>query len=196
MKQTKPSILELRSLSPVFDGPCCEDRLMRALAVGALVCGVALAACYSQSALDPTPQVPIDTALIGSWRCLSPDPQYPAANLAFARVAGHDREYEITWQEKPEEEGEVYRGFISLVRGSRFLNLRDPSITGWAFARYSLLRPNVLRVELLGEGPFKESKASVSPQAARATLEKALQATPEALAEICVCVKNVSVTAK
>ena len=167
---------------------------MHARAVVATACAVVLVACYSQSPLAPTPQIPIETSLIGSWRCLSPDPEQPVANLAFARLPDVDREYEITWQEKPEKEAETYRGYISLVRGFRFLNLRDPSIKGWAFARYSLLRPNVLRVELLGEGPYKEDTASVSSQVARVTLEKALKATPEALMELCVCVKNVSDT--
>src|SRR5260221_10638007 len=139
---------------------------MRSRAVVVTVCAVALVACYSQSPLDPTPQVPIDTSLIGSWRCLSPDPEQPVANLAFARLPDVDREYEITWQEKPEMEAETYRGSISLVRGLRFLNVRDPSIKGWAFARYSLLRPNVLRLELMGEGPFKEDTTSVSSKVA------------------------------
>ena len=151
-----------------------------------------LSGCYSDSPLDSSPQVQLDPALLGSWRCVSADPDSAnAATVTFAVVPGKEREYHLTWQE-PEKEADAYRAYISSVRGAMFLNVRpleESTHAGWAFFRYSFPRSNILYAEFVREEPFKDKRASASPAAARATLETALRAKPDALQEFCVCLR-------
>jgi hypothetical protein len=131
---------------------------------------------------------------VGVWRCVptNAEPSDDASvNIVANPAVAH--EYLVTWRER-EKEPEQYRAFGSSVHGQTFLNLAiaEPKLLGdgWAFARYSLLRPNVLYVELMGEEPFKAKESSTTVAAARTTLEQAILATPTAIKDFCVCVKR------
>ncbi len=175
---------------------------VRQSAVGAFIGilhALALASCYSESPLDSSPQVELDRAILGSWRCVSADGgSADVAHVTLAPAPDKEREYHLTWQEA-EKKPEPYRAFVSSVRGSMFLNVRpaeDSSHAGWAFFRYALLRSSVVYVEVAREQPFKDKKASASPEAARATLERALQAMPDPLQEFCVCLRTADEASK
>jgi hypothetical protein len=162
-----------------------------ALAVSA---ATLVAGCYSQSPLDSSPQVALDTRLLGTWRCVSADPRTPqvaTATFAVGPVA-RDRAYVLTWQDTADE-AESYRAFLSKLGSSTFLNVRplkEDRYSGWAFLRYSFLRANVVYVEFARDEPFREKASTASSAAARATLERALQTTPETLAEFATCMKS------
>jgi hypothetical protein len=160
----------------------------------AVCAATVLASCYSQSPLDPSPQSPLDQKLLGTWRCVSPDPvkaEVATAGFAVGPVT-KDGEYLLTWG-APNEEADSYRAFTSVLGDSTFLNVRplqEDQYTGWTFLRYSFLRANVLYVELVSNEPFKEKESTASAAAARATLERALRSTPETLEEYVVCFKT------
>jgi hypothetical protein len=162
----------------------------------AVCAATVLASCYSQSPLDPSPQAPLDPKLLGTWRCVSPDPVTPEVATAAFTVGPvtKDREYLLTWG-TPKEEADSYRAFTSVLGDSTFLNvhpLEEDQYSGWAFLHYSFLRANVLYVEFVSDEPFKEKESTASAAAARATLERALRSTPEILEEYVVCMKTAS----
>jgi hypothetical protein len=151
------------------------------------------AGCYSDSPLDPSPQF-LDADLLGSWNCVTSDPQPPAGVVVTLRAApARDREYNLT-VEASGEQAKSYRAFVSEVLASRFLNIHPAEDTskGWAFIRYSFPRSDlgVLYVERVSEAPFSKRESSASPEAARATLEAAFRLNPP-LRELGVCIRRV-----
>jgi hypothetical protein len=72
------------------------------------------------------------------------------------------------------------------------VNVRQAPEDGWAFLRYSFLRPNVLYLEIASHKLYDDKESSRSPKQARATLEKALRSEPAALDELCVCMRAAS----
>src|SRR5271169_6706894 len=85
-----------------------------------LVIQLALPGCYSTSPLDVSPQVRLDRQLLGTWRCVGPNPEAGPAAVTFAVAADREREYDIEAEKDPES----YRAFISRVRDQPFLNVR------------------------------------------------------------------------
>jgi hypothetical protein len=190
-----------RSLGAVYGDEAVRGRggrtcLMRSNGVGsrarlwllAALCG----GCYADSPLDPTPQVPLDSRLLGTWNCVTASPDSPeAATATLTAAPATEREYRLTWKE-PEKEPESYRAFISSVRDATFLNVRpveENEYTGWAFLRFSLPRATIISVEGARAALYQDKRSSASAAAARATLEKALESGPGALQDFCVCIR-------
>ena len=148
------------------------------------------AGCYSTSPLDATPQVDLDAKLLGRWNCISADSNGPEVAVAtFTTAPDAKREYRLTWRER-EDKTETYRAFLSSVRGSTFLNIGEQNEhPSWAFVRYTLLRDDVLYVEVANHELFKDEGSDATPAAARATLEKALKSRPDAVGTFCACVR-------
>ena len=83
------------------------------------------------------------------------------------------------------------------MNGATFLNVRPEDADAgsedlWAFVRYVLLRGNVIYGELARDSLFDAKGSSSSPAAARATLERALEADSDAVGGFCVCVREES----
>jgi hypothetical protein len=146
---------------------------MTRLAAVMLLTGTALGCYVSEVPIDPKPQADIDHALVGTWRCLpfgsSSDAEAatltvgPAANLVYG----------IRLQEG-QKEPERYEAHASLVKGTTLLNVKDLDprvpVKPWTFARYSLLLPDVLHVQIVGRKLLKGVAAS--PASLRQTLEQ------------------------
>jgi len=125
---------------------------------------------------------------------MPPDPENSEdAIVTVAKHAGFDRQYEIKWHQRDQQDAS-YRAVASSVRGSTFLDVGDADDAhtpgGWAFFRYSMLRENVVYVETVPERFFTQTEASPSVSAGRAPPEQALEATPDALEVFCLCVKK------
>jgi|SRR6185503_549206 len=145
------------------------------LAVGAL----ALGGCYEfASPIDVAPRLALDPALLGTWRCLPSDPTPDATPANFVVAQARDRVYSIALQEK-DEEPDRYEAHASEVGGRTVLNVRDldprAKAKPWSFARYTLLLPDVLRVQLVSDEVLKDVERS--PGSLRAALER-LEARP------------------
>lgn len=120
-----------------------------------LTAGLA-AGCYeSEVPLDPAPQVDADPALFGVWRCLplDGDPAEAAATVTVNR-GSQARTFAAVWEE-PGDTPDRYEGFASAVDRVAYLNTRerraDGSLSPWFFLRPSLLRPNVLLLQVVDD---------------------------------------------
>ena len=164
---------------------------MRALSqIAALVlAAVAAAGCYeSPVPLDAAAQVDLDPGVIGAWRCLGSNSSSTdgPANLTVRRV--QDRMFAVTLQEgslPPDR----YEAHTSLVKGRPIVNLRDLSSTRgkpWMFVRYSLLRPNVLQIQVVSADSLKGVEASAP--ALRKSIER-LSGRASLYMDSCVCVR-------
>ena len=163
------------------------DRWGRA---AALIAAAVVGGCYESDApLDPTPQIEVDEAWLGTWRCLpfAADADEQPATLSVQRAA--DRRYAVTWREG-EGEPDRYEAFASAVEGTPFVNLQERKageVGGtWVFVRPTLLQPNVLQVQIVAEEALKGVEKSA--KALRQAIERQLSA-PGLTVEFCVCVR-------
>jgi len=119
---------------------------------------ILLSACYSEFPLDQTPQVELDPSILGTWRCLPPDPKPDTDPLTFVVATARPKVYSIRLEAK-DEQPLLLEAYLSVVNGRPVLNVRDLDPRGpskpWLFARYSLLLPNVLRAQIVQEDLLK-----------------------------------------
>jgi hypothetical protein len=161
---------------------------------------VGLASCYDvHTPLDATPQVQVDQALLGEWRCLpmDPDPEQKAGTFVF--VATGERTYDINMPEDneggekakeettPSDETQQAEGlksplvYPSILDGATVLNIRNDDRT-WTLVRYSYLLPNVVRFELVTDS------AGDTPAELRETLHRA-GVTSDVYEDFLLCVR-------
>ena len=159
-----------------------------------LMAGCALVAtgCYDfASPLDAAPQLEIDQALVGGWRCLPAEPadeDHPQAlTIVFARTG--ERTYDIDmvtpidWSEEPVH----VPAYPSRLDGSTFLNINTHSESKpWRLVRYSYLRPNIVLFELVNEAPIRDDG---SPAALRRELIRVGEST-DVYEDLFVCVRG------
>ena len=119
---------------------------------------ILLSACYSEFPLDQTPQAELDAAILGTWRCLPPDPKPDTDPLTFVVTTARPRVYSIRLEAK-NEQPLLLEAHFSVINGHPVLNVRNLDPKGpskpWLFARYSFLLPNVLRAQIVQEDLLK-----------------------------------------
>jgi hypothetical protein len=163
---------------------------MRARAGLAALLLVALTGCYDfEAPIDPGPTIPLDPALIGTWRCLAPGQGADEKPMTLAFAAA-DREdvYAIAAAAEGSEAADRYEAHGSEVVGHTLLSVFDPTASGqpWNLVRYSFLMPQVLRLEVVDDGPL----ADVEPTswALRSALERR-DGSAGLYDDFCVCVR-------
>ena len=127
----------------------------RGMMVAALALGAA--GCYeSDYPLDPEPLIDFTPAVLGVWRCLPLEGEAGAAavTLTITRGGGRDRLYAAAWQTDGATP-DRYEAYASVLQGTTLMNVRardkhGPSGT-WTFLRHTLLRPNVLHLQVVAE---------------------------------------------
>ena len=162
-----------------------------AAGVAPLFLAAALPACYEAATpLDPTPQVDLDPALMGAWRCVGSEPKADEAAFTLLVEATAPRVTRATLAEDGDPTPDVYEGHGSRVGQRTVLNMRELDEAGqpkkaWWFVRYQLARPQVLLVELADHDALKAVDPSV------ASLRKALARTgkDDPFRLLCVCVR-------
>jgi hypothetical protein len=149
---------------------------MKSLRVVLVLTCLSLPACHDfDFPLDPTPQVEVDARLLGAWKCLGAqsDLNESAGVLRVTRQTDMISRWTL---EGPASDGTTekseYEAHGSTVKGGALLNVRDlgenvrdpggKEIGKWSFVRYSFLLPNVLRIQLVNDEPFKEIKDAKS----------------------------------
>jgi hypothetical protein len=103
-----------------------------------------------------------------------------------------ERQYYVTLAPEGEKPAH-YRAYSADVKGTAILNIQeiDPSVSsgkrGWIFGRYTLLRPDVLQLEIVQDKAF----AGVEPSAAsvREVVVQNIQ-DPEFYKDFCTCVRT------
>jgi hypothetical protein len=128
--------------------------------------------CFFRSPLDAVATVPIDAALLGTWRCLEFGAQSDSKpfNLTVARAS--DRQYSVVFQEDGESPGEL-SAYLSVVHGRTLVNIHvpDEDTKPWLIARYSVERSDMLYVELMEKDSLPG--ADTSPESFRRAVAKA-----------------------
>ena len=145
-----------------------------------------VAGCYESAfPLDPAPQLAVDPALVGRWRCITPDQSDDGVTVTVDRSG--DRTYAVAVQEA-KNTPDRYEGYLSSVNGTTLANLRnlEGGKKPWTFLHVSVLRPNVLFVQWLDKALFKG--VAETPQAVRAVIARERR-NPALLQDVCVCVR-------
>ena len=164
---------------------------MRVGRIGVLLAAAALVGCYeSPVPLDPAPQVDIDARLVGAWRCLPPSPAADdaAITITLAKTA-RDRVYEAQFIEDGKEP-DRYEVYASLVDGRPIANVRDLETTNgkpWTFARWELLRPNILELSIADDDMLKSTEPTAGGLRKRM---QALAKDPKLFGAFAVCVRQ------
>src|SRR4029453_8324572 len=145
--------------------------------------------CLFRCPLDTDATVPIDAALLGTWRCLSFEQHADEKpfNLAVARAS--DRRYSVAFQPDGDSPDQL-DAYASVVKGQTLVNVHvpvhDEGTRPWIVARYSLRRPDLLYGEGMDED--KVGDADASPESFRRAAEKASKHT-DLFKAFSVCVK-------
>jgi hypothetical protein len=158
-------------------------RLGLALAVAAA------GGCYESAVpIDPAPQADIDPGVVGSWRCLgsSADAGDEAVTIVVKRT--RDRVYEADLLEEGREP-DRYEAYASMVAGRPLMNVRDLDAKDkpWTFARYDLLRPDILEIRIASDDALKG--VDPTPAAIRKRITS-LARDPGLFSGFCVCVRQ------
>ncbi len=136
-----------------------------------LAAAVAAAGCYEDTVgIDPSPLIPIDAQLLGSWRCVGPSVNENAFTITVGRAT--ERTYAVTYQETGEPDDHL-SAFISKVKETTFLNISKQGQAGpprWNVLRVVLLRPDVAELRIVEDTLLK----GVAPAALHATIERQL----------------------
>lgn len=152
---------------------------------------VLLAGCYeSPFPLGPVAEGTIDSRLLGTWRCVQPE-EDENKPLLITALPFDEKQYYVGLASE-EEKTDHYRAYSSSVRGATLLNIQalepdvEPTERKWSFVRASLLKQNVLQLEIVREEPFKNIEPSA--RAIREVVERLLE-SPELYLEYCVCAR-------
>ena len=132
----------------------------------------------------------LDTALLGTWRCVQGGEEQNKPFLITA-MPFDEKQYYVGLDTEGEK-AVHYRAFSAAVKGITLLSLQelDPKSAAaerkWVFIRYTLLRPTILQVELVKDEAFKG--IDPTPSAVREVVEKKI-ASPELYQDFCLCTR-------
>jgi len=151
-----------------------------------LLVSVTLSACYESAApiADRAP-TPLDTRLPGQWRCVAEDaPDTSVLSISVVSAT----QYELVMgaaDEKPSR----YHAYSARLGGVTLANVQQVDEDGtpgkWVLARYTLLRPTVLQLEIASDHALEGSDEGGAPrERARRRLKKG-----DLFDQFCVCVR-------
>jgi len=132
----------------------------------------------------------LDTAILGTWRCVQGGEEQNKSFLITA-MPFDEKQYYVG-MDMEGEKAVHYRAFSAAIKDTTLLNLQelDPksatSERKWIFIRYTLLKPTILQVELVKDEAFKGMDPS--PSAVREVVEKKI-ASQEFYQDFCLCTK-------
>jgi hypothetical protein len=145
--------------------------------------------CYESDVPLGPPAAVADARLVGRWRCIADKTNPHILELNVARRG--EQQYDVRL-DMPGEDTLRYRGHGTDVRGTTLINLQeqkpgeDPSTARWDFVRATLLKPNVLDVQIVDDDLFTDKPRTAEAQ--RAVMEANI-ARPELYFDYCVCVR-------
>jgi hypothetical protein len=115
----------------------------------------------SEVPLTPVESARIDASLIGKWQYGSGVPNDPKGSGTITFFPFNEREFLAVLEEEGKKENELYRAFVSVVDGERFLNAQEIKASSekrsWAFVNYEV-NQGELRIRIVEEKLFKEKK--------------------------------------
>jgi hypothetical protein len=160
---------------------------LRWVALVVLASVLPTAGCYEATfPLDRMPQTDLSGSVIGSWRCLPADPSDTDEAVTLTVKRARDRVYDVTLEET-NQEADRFEAHASLVNATPVINLKDRDPANdkpWVFLRTSLLRPDVLAIQVLSEAAV--AKGDESAAGIRKLIE---QSQGRVFEEAAVCVR-------
>ena len=146
--------------------------------------------CYeSDFPLDPAPRLELEEAWLGTWRCLPFKADADEDPVTVSVKRGAERRYDITWLESGKAP-ERYGAFMSPIGNTRLMNVQEVKADGatgkWVFVRPTLLRPDVLQVQIVDDEAMEGVEKSLA--AVRRAIERQLS-NPGLVVDFCVCVR-------
>lgn len=157
------------------------------IAVVVLAFGSLSAGCYEAAfPLDRAPQSDLPNSVAGSWRCLPADPDDTDEAITLTITRARDRVYDVTLQET-NQDADRLEAHVSLVNTAPVINLKDLDPANdkpWVFLRTTLLRPDVLAIQVLSENAVGNADASAA--GVRKLIE---QSQGKVFEEAAVCVR-------
>jgi hypothetical protein len=136
-------------------------RLSACLAIAALASG-----CFFDSALDATPQQPVDPRLLGAWKCTDSSSTDSGAILVARRT---DNTFELLPQgEAPDADRAI--GFVSVVAGATVMNVKvihaspqPPPRHPWVFVLFRMQDDGSVSIMGSADSPFPDPDESGQP---------------------------------
>ena len=171
----------------------CSCLIIKRQLVALILTGVVLplCGCYESDFPIGSPGAgTLDMTILGTWRCVQGGEKENKLLLITA-MPFDEKQYYVGLDMEGEKPAH-YRAFSAAVKGTTLLNLQElDSRTAapkrkWIFIRYTLLKSNVLQVELVKGGAFKG--IDPSPSAVQEVVEKNI-ARPEFYQEFCLCTR-------
>ena len=130
--------------------------------------------CYESDVPLGPPAAAADARLVGRWRCVPTDKSN--AQILELNVARRgEQQYDVRL-DMPGEDTLRYRGHGTDLRGPTLINLQeqqpgeDPSTARGEFVRATLLKPNVLDVQVVDDDLFKGKARTADAQRATGPL--------------------------
>jgi hypothetical protein len=112
--------------------------------------------------LTPVEAARLDTSLIGKWLYRGDGSRDSEESGTITFIPFNEREFLAVLEEEGKKENELYRAFVSVVDGEKFLNAQEIKASSekrsWAFVNYSIINGE-LRIRIVEEKLFKEKKA-------------------------------------
>jgi hypothetical protein len=162
----------------------------RAILCMGLACSAS--ACFFDHPLDAEASVRVDSAILGTWRCLpfEADSDDKPEALVIVVTAASDRRYKITFHSGDDKPAQ-FEAYASTVDGRPILNVRLPDarvpVKPWLLARYSFLRSDILHVEVVDE--TKLEGADRSSETLRRAFEK-VHDRSDSYEDYCICIRG------
>lgn len=162
------------------------QRSSRALSLAVLLVSAPLSACYESAApIADTSSTPFDVRLPGQWRCVAEDA--PDTSLLSISVVS-PTQYDLVMG-AADEQPSRYHAHSARLNGVPLANVQQLDEDGtpgkWVLARYTLLRPAVLQLEIASDHALEGPDEGGAPRA------RALQRLKKGdlFDQFCVCVR-------
>ena len=157
---------------------------MRAPRAVVALLAAGLGGCFYEKPVAPGAAEPVDTQVLGNWKCVNPEGEKVETLTVSERP---DRRYRAEFDEGNGAPG-VFIAYAVTFRSARILNAQevvDGEPRKWTVARYTLHTPNVLRLEAARHDAFGDA---TTPEQREKVLAAAVKGG-DLFADFCVCMR-------
>lgn len=168
------------------------EMVMKNLSIAASVMlFLIMVGCYeSRFPLGPPEGGTIDPHLLGSWRCLQKEKE--SKPFVMTIIPFDERQYLAVLAPEGEKPAH-YRAHSTGVKGTTILNIQEIDSTvfhdkrRWIFSRYTLLRQDILQLDIIQDDAF--TGVEPSPSSVLEVVERNIQ-NQVFYKDFCTCVRS------
>lgn len=143
-----------------------------------------LSGCLYEQPVAPGKAEAVDARILGAWKCVNPESE-KAETLTVTERPDHRYRAEF---DEGDDAPAVFSAYAVTYAAGRIVNAQevvDGEPRKWTLARYTLLGPNVLRLEAARDEAFGEA---TTPEQREKALAAALKGG-QLFADFCVCIR-------